>query len=443
MKGGIFEWPIINIALVTVLIFIIIIAIVIFFTSVLVGKPVEIRTFTEYRWSNYLPSATLFYLTYNEEDWKILYDIALSPEEGMWTKEQFYAQFSEDYNLDNVKHNIDSLEETLWPVEGRKKHTLFIKDRRGLIISMGLPKEYVDLHGFTTFPEGYPYNCYTKNMPVFSGSKELTNKRIRFVVCCYDIQSCDSYLSGPGRVECEKDPCKISTKGCREIYCGDNCESYEVKECKGRKKQEICVEKESICGNCMVEEGEECDDGRHCSDGTKCTSDKDCAEIGDKKCITRSGDGCSADCKKEPLTMIYSSDYNCPTDYHLCSETEAETYFTDNRYEGDSNQWGWVKRECSSIRLIGDGVVHRCEGVVYSGEWVPKREAKICRRYVKYESGSMSSENYCDSDPGGCEYITGAEGDCKDCLLKWVTSGDCDKLEWLADRGAWCCPDST
>lgn len=55
------------------------------------------------------------------------------------------------------------------------------------------------------------------------------------------------------------------------------------------------------CGNKEVFSTEECDDGKNCSDGRACTTDAQCATVttGDQLCTTRSGDGCTKDCKLE------------------------------------------------------------------------------------------------------------------------------------------------
>jgi cysteine-rich repeat protein len=53
------------------------------------------------------------------------------------------------------------------------------------------------------------------------------------------------------------------------------------------------------CGDSIREGAEACDDGRNCTDGTACTSNITCSGKGDGQCITRSGDGCSWDCRVE------------------------------------------------------------------------------------------------------------------------------------------------
>lgn len=54
-----------------------------------------------------------------------------------------------------------------------------------------------------------------------------------------------------------------------------------------------------VCGNEVVEDGEDCDDGLHCADGTSCTVNDDCntcvtaGDCLDNTCMPRSGDGCT------------------------------------------------------------------------------------------------------------------------------------------------------
>ena len=234
MKGGIFEWPIINSILVFVLVTIVAISIAFYIRSITIGQPVEIRTYSEYRWMNYFPSAALFYLSYPEENWKVLNEIALLSEHGIWSKSEFVNKFGKRYELSTLIEYIEKLERKL----EKEDKTVFIKDKNGLIISIGLPKKYIEIHGYASFPEEYPYACYSQNMPLFSNTSKK-NLRIKLVTCCQDIVSCSDYIAGPGRSECEEDPCGVSAKGCKEIYCGNE----KIEECKGRIGELVCVEK--------------------------------------------------------------------------------------------------------------------------------------------------------------------------------------------------------
>jgi len=237
MKGGIFEWMVINPLLVFALITIIGLSVTYYVRTITIGQPVEIRTYSEYRWMNYLPSATLFYITYPNENWIALKEIALLPKYGVWSKSEFLNEFSSDYDLSTLIKYLNKLEKKL----KKQDKTVFIKDRNGLIISIGLPKKYIEIHGYATFPEEYPYACYSQSTPIYSTSLKK-NMRIKFVTCCQDIVSCSDYIAGPGRNECEEDPCGVSVNGCEEIYCNDE----KIEDCKGRLREMICVEKNKI-----------------------------------------------------------------------------------------------------------------------------------------------------------------------------------------------------
>ena len=242
MKGGI-EWPVVSVILVFVGLFVLTITIGFYFRSVLVGEPIEIRTYTEYRWMNYFPSSVLFYLSYPTQSWNILNELAkLGYEETeILTVDEFHTMFSEDEELRGDSNKLKDLLDNLAEKTKKERHTYIIKDKKGLIISMGLPKD--KLQGLiVTYPEQYPYNCFYKDMPVFS--REVSNMRVKFVYCCGDIKECGDYLSGPGRAECTTDPCKVSkTTGCKIVTCTEEegiaeCESEEV----GTR---ICVEEYS------------------------------------------------------------------------------------------------------------------------------------------------------------------------------------------------------
>jgi uncharacterized membrane protein YgcG len=250
MKGAIgVPWIIMAMVAVFILVFIMALTVSLYFRSATVGGPVEIRTFTEYRWMNYLPSATLSYLSYYDKSWKALNEIAINSEQGIWEKNDFFEYFKDTYS-DNrdILEGLNLLEKSINKLENKlgKRHTTFIKDEKGLIISVGLPKEYIDSNGFTSFPDEYPYNCFSQDMPIYSDTGEK-NMRINFVLCCYDIIKCSDYITGPGRMECTNDPCGVSSLGeCTPFYCDESTESnwYDIKavSCKGKKGQIVCIE---------------------------------------------------------------------------------------------------------------------------------------------------------------------------------------------------------
>jgi len=64
------------------------------------------------------------------------------------------------------------------------------------------------------------------------------------------------------------------------------------------------IEPPASCGDEALDlvTGEACDDGRQCEDRRPCRSPTDCAGIGSATCAPRSGDGCSAACRLEPVS---------------------------------------------------------------------------------------------------------------------------------------------
>ncbi len=224
MRGGI-EWPVISVALVFVGLFVLTLTIGFYFRSVLVGEPIEIRTYTEYRWMNYFPSSVLFYLSYSPQSWNALNELAKMEysKKEVLSRKEFVDRYSSEVDLTEYNELMDKLEEKT----KKRDNSYIIKDKKGLIISLGLPRD--KLEGLiVSFPEEYPYNCFYKDMPIFS--KETKNMRIKFVYCCGDIKECSAYLTGPGRSECNNDPCGVGS--CKLVICeGDsNIEKCKVEE---------------------------------------------------------------------------------------------------------------------------------------------------------------------------------------------------------------------
>lgn len=61
-----------------------------------------------------------------------------------------------------------------------------------------------------------------------------------------------------------------------------------------------CTIEDAICGDGVQEGNEQCDDGSQCTDGTDCTGDPSvCSGVGDETCAPRSGDGCTDQCELE------------------------------------------------------------------------------------------------------------------------------------------------
>jgi len=235
LEGGI-EWPVTAVILVFIGMFVLAMTMGFYLRSALVGKPIKVKTYTEYRWMNYFPSSILFYLSYPSDSWKALNELVkLDFKKIKPLKiEQIYAEHPEITGLIKLKELLENLEEKT----KKKDNTYIIKDQKGLIISMGLPKNKLE-GPLITFPEEYPYNCFYKDMPIFS--KETKNMRIRFVVCCYDIKECSNYLTGPGRGECSSnDPCGVGP--CKLVICKENS---NLEECKMVKRgTRLCLKNE-------------------------------------------------------------------------------------------------------------------------------------------------------------------------------------------------------
>lgn len=232
MKGGI-EWPVTAVILVFIGIFVLTLTIGFYLRAALVGEPIKIKTYTEYRWMNYLPSSILFYLSYPSDSWNALNELAKMDfeERKPVTIEELATKYPEIRGLSKLRELIENLEEKT----KKQDNTYIIKDKKGLIISLGLPKN--DLEGMlVTFPEEYPYNCFYKDMPIFS--RETKNMRIKFAVCCYDIKECRDYLTGPGRGECSSnDPCGVGP--CKLVVCEDNS---KFEDCAGKKRGDrVCL----------------------------------------------------------------------------------------------------------------------------------------------------------------------------------------------------------
>lgn len=238
LKGGMFEQPIVALALIFIGMFVITLTIGFYFRSALLEEPIAVKTYTDYRWSNYFPSSVLFYLSYPSESWRALNEIVRLPYEKLQIldREEFTEKYKSEIDMGGYS-GLDNLLDNLAEKTNKEKQTYFILDKKGLIISMGMPRDKLgDGKGsITVFPEEYPYNCFYKDMPFFS--REFDNLRVRFVYCCGEIQSCQNYLTGPGRAECSGDPCGVGP--CKMVVCA---KGTNVSACKGVETGDrVCV----------------------------------------------------------------------------------------------------------------------------------------------------------------------------------------------------------
>ncbi len=94
---------------------------------------------------------------------------------------------------------------------------------------------------------------------------------------------------------------KACSSDCHNQFCGDGKVDPGERCDDGPNGSLNCTPDCTLrfCGNDMVDPLEQCDDGRNCANGRECDSDSDCTEIGDGKCLPRSGDGCNAHCWRE------------------------------------------------------------------------------------------------------------------------------------------------
>ncbi|MCK4429497.1 MAG: hypothetical protein KAU95_03915, partial [Candidatus Aenigmarchaeota archaeon] len=142
-------------------------------------------------------------------------------------------------DLDRFNEFMKELEKKM----KKEKQSFIIKDRKGLIISLGLPKKHLNSTKWISFPEAYPYNCQYKETPIFSRGED--NMRIKFVFCCQKILDCGDYISTAGRAECPNDPCAVGpgAGSCKFYYCKSN--SDEQKICLDKKRgTRVCIDDE-------------------------------------------------------------------------------------------------------------------------------------------------------------------------------------------------------
>jgi len=197
--------------------------------SATIGPPIKVQTFTEYKWASYFPSASLFYLSYSDEDMKTLYQIAKLDDNFIMSREEFGNGYGAKIAYWNRLNNkLKKIEEFL----SKEGKTYIIKDAKGVRIVIGMPKKYLKY----ALPEVYPYICTSEYMPVFYNSDK--NLRVQLSFCCTKIKICEDYIAAPGREECITDPCEVGP--CRIMYCSQN---PKHPSCLYKNESErVCVE---------------------------------------------------------------------------------------------------------------------------------------------------------------------------------------------------------
>lgn len=247
MKGGL-EHPVVAVLLVVLGVLVISLTIGFYIRSAVTGEPIQVKTYTEYRWMNYFPSSVLFYLSYLPETWDAINEITQLPcdEVKLRKRTEFYNEFSPKLQMD-YREGFNKFNELMGDLEEhtkKEKHSYIIKDEKGLVISLGLPGNMLDVSKPIVFPEEYPYNCFYKDMPILS--KETENMRVKFIFCCGDVNYCDDYLAGAGRNECVENPCgigpcKLDICGNKELMDQQSAERYRIACLDKKEGVRVCV----------------------------------------------------------------------------------------------------------------------------------------------------------------------------------------------------------
>lgn len=213
-----------------------------FIRAVTIGPPLQVTTYTEYRWMNYLPSSAIFALTYSpageSQAWQALNKLALY-DAGSTSIIVKHSELSGSFSgiegltsgdLEALDNRLKVLEDSFNDGSSIKREFTIVKDSSGVMLVYGMDQTITEFKAghlaSIAFPEDYPYKCSQKQVPVFSKDKD--NMRIQMVICCQGIKRCADYLSVAGSNDCSADdvcgvgPCRIIQPSSGERQCVEN-----------------------------------------------------------------------------------------------------------------------------------------------------------------------------------------------------------------------------
>ena len=178
---------------------------------------------------------------------------------------------------------------------------------------------------------------------------------------------------------------------CKTEECGDRQRTdhpyvmFQQLASDGRANATLTAIEYSTPAGTQVTKTEVCDDGKHCSiNGKLCWTNEDCVEsdgvtlIGDGQCLSRSGDGCSADClsvercgsvdgylNDYPIVVLQKGDDLLPVlgqDGQIIVVRSNPAELCDDG--NDANQDG-CSANCLSSGVCGNGVLDEGEACDY------------------------------------------------------------------------------
>ncbi len=124
------------------------------------------------------------------------------------------------------------------------------------------------------------------------------------------LSTCNRVVCGDGKMQ-GTERCDDGNTGAGD-GCSATCTVESGWNCRSVSgSRTTCT---PICGDGLVRGTERCDQGKTCSDGKFCTTNTQCAGIGDGRCKSRSGDGCTTAC-------IVESGYTCSGEPSMCCTT--------------------------------------------------------------------------------------------------------------------------